>query len=272
MTDPIRIALLGADGRMGLALIAQIFENPQAHLVAGVSAPGSANLGKDLGEMAGLSAFGVALTSDLRAALNICDVLIDFSAPKSAIDAALMMSGVSCKAMVSGTTGFTQSEETAFNLAGDDVCLVQSGNFSMGVNVLTALVARAAKALNGDWDAEVLEMHHRHKIDAPSGTALMLGRAIADGRDVDFDDKAVLSREGQTGARRDGDIGFAALRGGSVVGDHEVILASELEMITLSHRALDRSVFARGALTAALWAAGHAKGKYDMGDVLGLKD
>jgi len=270
MTNPVRIALLGADGRMGQTLARQIIDHPEAHLVAGVTAPKSPNLGRDIGELVGLHDFGVAVTKDLRAALNKCDVLIDFSAPKSAIDAALMMHDVRCEAMVSGTTGFSQTEDSALDVAAQSVCLVQSGNFSPGVNTLTALVELAARALDNGWDAEILEMHHKHKVDAPSGTALMLGQAVARGRAVDFHKSAVLARKGVTGARKDGDIGFAALRGGSVVGDHEVRLAAQMEMITLSHQAFDRNVFADGALKAALWAAGHEKGKYDMRDVLGL--
>ena len=270
MTHPVRIALLGADGRMGQTLARQIIDHPEAHLVAGVTAPNSPNLGKDLGQFVGLHPFGVALTQDLRAALEACDVLIDFSVPHSAIEAALMMHDVRCKAMVTGTTGFSETEDIALDVAAQSVCLVQSGNFSPGVNMLTALVEQASKALDVGWDAEILEMHHKHKVDAPSGTALMLGRSVAKGRSVDFDAVAVRARDGQTGGRKDGDIGFAALRGGSVIGDHEVRLATEMEMITLTHTALDRNVFARGALWAALWAAGKPKGKYDMRDVLGL--
>lgn len=270
MTDPIRIALLGADGRMGLELVRQVLKHPETQLVAGITAPKSPNLGRDLGEMAGVHDFGVHLTKDLRRALDLCDVLIDFSSPKSAIDAALMMHDVRCRAMVSGTTGFSESEDRALDVAAQSVCLVQSWNFSPGVNVLTALVENAAKILPG-WDAEILEMHHNQKADAPSGTALMLGKSVASGRDVDFYKKAVLSREGLTGARTPGEIGFAALRGGGVIGDHEVRLAADLEMITLSHMAFDRSVFAAGALDAAIWASGQPKGVFDMKDVLGLK-
>lgn len=270
MTTPIRIAILGVDGRMGLALVRQIIDHAKAHLVAGIVGKKSPNLGRDIGEMAGMQPFGVAVTKDMRAALNACDVLIDFSVPQAAIDAALMMHDVRCRAMVSGTTGFKPTEEKALARAAESVCLVQSGNFSMGVTVLTALVEQAARALNTGWDAEILEMHHRHKVDAPSGTALMLGHAVAKGRGVDFNKSAVLSRQGQTGARQAGQIGFAALRGGGVVGDHDVMITSELEKITISHSAFDRSVFASGALVAALWAAEQPKGHFDMNDVLGL--
>lgn len=267
--DPVRIALLGADGRMGRALTDQIARHPGAQLVAGISAPDSANIGKDMGELSGFGPIGISITADLRAALNAADVLIDFSAPQSAIDAALMMHDVRCKAMVSGTTGLTIAEDEALGKAAETVCLVQSGNFSLGVNMLEALVKRAAEKL-ADWDIEVLEMHHNRKVDAPSGTALMLGRAAAKGRGVELEEQAVLARKGMTGARKAGEIGFAALRGGGVIGEHEVRYASELEMITLAHSAFDRTVFASGALSAALWANHQPKGQYDMSDVLGL--
>lgn len=266
---PIRITLLGADGRMGLALAAQIAAHPGAALAAAVTASTSKNLGQDLGDIAGLASCGVILTDDLREGLDACDVLIDFSAPKAAIDAALMMHSVNCRAMVSGTTGFSLTEDRALDVAAESVCLVQSGNFSLGVNMLAALVRRAAKSLPG-WDVEVFEMHHRHKVDAPSGTALMLGDAAAKGRSVELSDVAALSRSGAKAQRKPGQIGFAALRGGGVVGEHEVRIASELEMLTLGHLAFDRSVFAAGALTAALWAAKQPKGIYDMSDVLGI--
>lgn len=266
---PLQITLLGADGRMGLALAAQIATHSGAQLAAAITAPSSPHLGQDIGEVAGLAACGVTLTDDLRAGLDACDVLIDFSAPKAAIDAALMMHDVRCRAMVSGTTGFSLSEDKALDVAAQSVCLVQSGNFSLGVNMLAALVRRAAKSLP-DWDVEIFEMHHRHKVDAPSGTALMLGDAAAKGRSVALSDVAALSRSGAKAQRKPGQIGFAALRGGGVVGEHEARIASELEMLTLGHLAFDRSVFAAGALTAAIWAAQQPKGIYDMSDVLGI--
>ena len=268
--DTIRIALLGADGRMGRALTDQIARHPNAHLVAGISAPDSPNIGNDMGELSGFGPIGVSITTDLRAALDLADVLIDFSAPKSTIDAALMMHDVRCKAMVSGTTGLTAGEDEALERAAQSVCLVQSGNFSLGVNMLEALVKIAAEKL-ADWDIEILEMHHNRKVDAPPGTALMLGRAAAQGRGVELEKQAVLSRKGMANARKTGEIGFAALRGGGVIGEHEVRYASELEMITLAHSAFDRSVFASGALAAALWATTQPKGKYDMADMLGIE-
>jgi len=196
--------------------------------------------------------------------------MIDFSSPGAAIDAALATHDRRCHTFVTGTTGFTEVEEKALISAAHNITLLKSGNFSLGVNMLEVLVERATKALNSGWDVEVLEMHHKHKVDAPSGTALMLGQAAARGRGVDLKDTQVLSREGRGDARREGQIGFAALRGGGVIGSHEVRIASELEMITLAHEALDRSVFASGAVAAAIWAYAQPKGLYDMKDVLGL--
>jgi len=213
-------------------------------LTAALVAPNSDVLGADAG--------GVVFTSDVRAALDICDVLIDFSSPKAAIDAALMMFGTSCRTLVTGTTGYSKTEERALVRAANNITLVKSGNFSVGVCVLESLVAKAAAALPKDWDADILDIHHNQKKDAPSGTALMLGRAL------------------QAGGRNIKPSEFASLRHGGVIGEHSVFFGSDMETITLTHTALDRAVFAKGALTAALWAAGQDKGLYDMRDVLGL--
>jgi len=217
---------------------------------------------------------GVKLTDDIHTSLDACDVLIDFSAPKAAIDTAIALSGTGhsgrCKAMVSGTTGFTETEDAALEAAAHSIALLRSGNFSPGVTALSALVELATEKLNVGWDIEILEMHHRHKVDAPSGTALLLGEAAAKGRGLNLAEARVLAREGQTGPRKDNDIGFAALRGGGVIGQHEVRLANKLEMITFSHDAFDRSVFARGAVSSALWIADQPKGLYSMRDVLGF--
>ena len=270
MTNQIDIGVLGADGRMGGAIIRALKEQPRANLTAALTAKSSPNLGKDASELAGLKPSGVILTADIQAALGACDVLIDFSQPGAAIDAALAMHGTRCHTFVTGTTGYTETEEKALRAAGDNITLLKSGNFSLGVNMLEALVELATDKLRAGWDIEILEMHHKHKVDAPSGTAIMLGEAAAKGRGVSLKNHQVLSREGRGDARTEGQIGFAALRGGGVIGAHEVRIASELEMITLSHDAFDRSVFASGAVTAALWAADKPKGLYDMKDVLGL--
>jgi len=270
MTKQLDIGVLGADGRMGGAIIRSLDAQPKARLTTAITAKTSPHLGKDAASVAGLKDCGVVLTSDIQAGLNACDVLIDFSHPQAAIDAALAMHGSRCRAFVTGTTGYTETEEKALLAAGENITLLKSGNFSLGVNMLEALIELATDKLREGWDIEVLEMHHKHKIDAPSGTALMLGEAAARGRKVSLKDNQILSREGRGDARIEGQIGFAALRGGGVIGAHEVRIASELEMITLSHDAFDRSVFASGAVTAALWAAQKPKGLYDMKDVLGL--
>ena len=275
----IKLGILGADGRMGAAVIRAIADRtaPDGTTVtlgAAFTAPGTTELGQDAGELAGVGTLGVPLTSDIKSGLNNCDVLIDFSAPRAAIDAALILSGTGhsgrCRAMVSGTTGFTKPEDEAFETASGHVALLRAGNFSPGVTALSVLVELATEKLGSDWDIEILEMHHRHKVDAPSGTALLLGEAAAKGRGVDLTDAQVLSREGVTGARGEGDIGFAVLRGGGVIGRHDVKLATQREMITLSHDAFDRSVFARGAVSAAVWTAKQKPGLYSMRDVLGF--
>lgn len=270
MTKQIDIGVLGADGRMGGAIIRSLAAEPQARLTVALTAKNSPNIGEDAADVAGLKACGVNLTSDIQAALAACDVLIDFSQPRAAIDAALAMHGTRCHTFVTGTTGYTETEEKALLAAGANITLLKSGNFSLGVNMLEALIELASDKLREGWDIEILEMHHKHKVDAPSGTALMLGEAAAKGRGVKLKDKQVLSREGRGDARVEGQIGFAALRGGGVIGAHEVRIACELEMITLSHEAFDRSVFASGAVAAALWAARMPAGLYDMKDVLGL--
>ena len=270
----VQLGILGADGRMGLAVIQAIAEMDGVELSAAITAASSPAIGKDAGVLAGCGAMDIALTADLTSGLQACDVLIDFSAPKAAIDAALVLSGADysgrCKAMVSGTTGFTDVEDKALEAAAGEMALLRAGNFSPGVTALSVLVELAAEKLTAGWDIEIVEMHHRHKVDAPSGTALLLGEAAARGRNVTLKDVQVLSREGMTGARKAGDIGFAALRGGGVIGQHDVKLASEREMITLSHDAFDRSVFARGAVSAALWLSEKDTGLYGMRDVLGF--
>lgn len=248
MTALVKIGVLGAAGRMGCALRAEIAKHKNAELVAALAPAGSAHLGADAGSKTG----SVKFTSDVRAALDICDVLIDFSHPKAAIDAALMMFGTSCQTMVTGTTGYSATEEKALEQAASAITLVKSGNFSIGICVLESLVTKAAASLPKDWDADILDIHHSQKKDAPSGTALMLGRALeAGGQNIEPSE-------------------FASLRHGGVIGEHSVFLSDHMETITLTHQAIDRAVFAKGALTAALWAADKDKGLYDMRDVLNL--
>lgn len=270
----IKLGILGADGRMGAAVIRAVADNDAVELGSALTAPDSSKLGQDAGTLAGVSPLGIKLTSDFAEGLNGCDVLIDFSTPKASISAADILSGSDysgpCKAMVSGTTGFTSPENAALDAASKNLALLRAGNFSPGVTALSVLVELAAEKLGTGWDIEILEMHHRHKVDAPSGTALLLGEAAAKGRGLNLAESQVLSRVGVTGARKDEDIGFAVLRGGGVFGRHDVKLANEHEMITLSHDAFDRTVWARGAVSAAIWTAKQKSGLYSMRDVLGF--
>ena len=255
---------------MGVAILTALRAEPAARLSVAITSDRSDNIGQDAGTANGLTASGVTLTTDIEDGLEACDVMIDFSSPKAAIDAALGMHSTRCHSLITGTTGYSATEERALLKASESITLVKSGNFSLGVNMLEALVEQAAARLSDGWDIEIFDMHHKHKVDAPSGTALMLGEAAARGRGSDLDQLGVRARSGSNSARKPGEIGFAALRGGGVIGEHQVRLASELEMLTLSHSAVDRSVFAHGAVAAALWAHDRPKGLYSMRDVLGL--
>jgi 4-hydroxy-tetrahydrodipicolinate reductase len=267
----MRIVVAGAGGRMGRTLVKAIAETKGLALAGALEQAGSPLIGQDAGELAGLGKSGVALTSDIAATLSKADGVVDFTIPAASRD----LVGKAAQAgivHVIGTTGFSADDEAAIKAASAKAVIVKSGNMSLGVNLLAALVKRVAKTLDDEFDIEVLEMHHNKKIDAPSGTALLLGRAAAEGRGIDLKQRSVMSREGHTGAREPGNIGFATLRGGSVVGEHNVIFAGPAERIELAHRAEDRMIFARGALKAALWARGQKPGLYSMADVLGLKD
>ena len=233
--------------------------------------PGHDWVGADAGTAMGRGALGVTVTDDIDAALAAADAVIDFTTPAAtvALSARAASAGV---AHVIGTTGFAQADIDALAPAAARIPVVRAGNMSLGVNLLVEITRQVARALDDDFDVEIVEAHHRHKVDAPSGTALMLGTAVAEGRGVALDAVADRGRDGITGARARGAIGFAALRGGDVVGEHDVIFAGDGERIVLRHLASDRAVFARGALKAALWAVGRAAGAYDMRDVLGLSD
>jgi 4-hydroxy-tetrahydrodipicolinate reductase len=266
----MKLVVLGAAGRMGRTLIQVLSQTDGATLCAAVEREGSIALGNDAGLLAGAGHAGVAVTADLEAALDSADGVLDFTAPAYSVAVAAQAAKRGLVHII-GTTGFSAEEDAKIAQAAEGARIVKSGNMSLGVNLLAVLVEKAAAALGPDaFDIEVLEMHHRHKVDAPSGTALLLGRAAAEGRGVDLEAASVRVRDGHTGAREAGTIGFATLRGGSVVGEHQVILAGEGERIELSHRAEDRSIFARGAVRAALWAEGRAPGLYSMRDVLGL--
>jgi 4-hydroxy-tetrahydrodipicolinate reductase len=271
MTDAaMKLVVVGAAGRMGQTLIRIIHATDGVVLHAAIEREKSPFIGKDAGEIAGLGPIGVAITADpLQAFLN-ADGVVDFTAPASSVEFA----GLAAQARivhVIGTTGCSLEDEAKFEAAGRHARVVKSGNMSLGVNLLGVLVQQASAALDAsDWDIEILEMHHKHKVDAPSGTALLLGEAAARGRKIDLASQSVRVRDGHTGPRPTGAIGFATLRGGSVIGDHSVVLAGEGELVTLSHHAADRTIFARGAVKAALWARAEKPGLYSMLDVLGL--
>ncbi len=267
----LRIIVAGAGGRMGAANIAAVAAHPDVELVGAIDRPGAAAIGKDAGSLAGLDALGVAVSDDIAALLDQADAIIDFTAPAASVALARQASARGLVHII-GTTGCSQDDDATIAEAGAaGARIVKSGNFSPGMVALTVLVEKAARALPG-YDVEILEMHHNKKVDAPSGTALMLGEAAARGRDIALADHSVRVRDGHTGPREAGTIGFATLRGGNVIGDHMVILAGPSERIELNHRAQDRTIYANGAVQAALWATGQAPGLYSMADVLGLSD
>jgi 4-hydroxy-tetrahydrodipicolinate reductase len=267
----LRVVIVGAGGRMGRTLIHAVAASKGVTLAGAVDAPGSAVIGRDAGELAGLGKNGVSVVDDAAPLLQRADALIEFTIPAATMGFAELVANATLVHVI-GTTGHSAEEEAVIAKAADRAIIVKSGNMSLGVNLLAALVQRVAKTLNDEYDIEIVEMHHNKKIDAPSGTALMLGRAAAEGRGIDLARRAVRGRDGMTGTRRAGDIGFASLRGGTVVGEHSVIFAGPAERVELTHRAEDRMIFARGALHAALWARGKKPGLYSMADVLGLKD
>lgn len=273
MSDNVmKLVVVGAAGRMGQTLIRVIHETPGVELHAAVERESSPFIGRDAGELSGLGPTGVPVTSDALAAFVHADGVIDFTSPKSSVEFATLAAQARIVHII-GTTGCSNEDQAQFEAAARHARVVKSGNMSLGVNLLGVLTKQAARALDGkNWDIEILEMHHKHKVDAPSGTALLLGEAAAQGRDIDLSTNSVRVRDGHTGARETGTIGFATLRGGSVVGDHSVIFAGEGEQVTLVHHAADRSIFARGAISAALWARDQKPGLYSMLDVLGLAD
>jgi 4-hydroxy-tetrahydrodipicolinate reductase len=270
MNTPMKLVVVGAAGRMGKTLIKLISETEGLVLHAAVERAGSAVLGQDAGELAGVPKLGVTVTDDPLAAFVHADGVIDFTTPASTVEFAALAAQARIVHVI-GTTGCLPEHEEKIDAAARHARVVKSGNMSLGVNLLSVLIKQAARALDAaGWDIEVLEMHHKHKVDAPSGTALLLGEAAAEGRGISLADHSVRVRDGHTGPREEGSIGFATLRGGSVIGEHSVLFASEGEMVTLSHSATDRSLFARGALKAAIWARDQKPGRYTMLDVLGL--
>jgi 4-hydroxy-tetrahydrodipicolinate reductase len=270
MSD-MRLIVAGAGGRMGRALIRTISETPGAVVAGALEAPGSELLGQDAGILAGLPESGIKLSADLWTLSKEADGILDFTVPAATI-ANVAIAAQRGIVHVIGTTGLSSSDNAVIKSVTGQAIVVQSGNMSLGVNLLAALVKRVAQSLDDGFDIEVLEMHHKAKIDAPSGTAFMLGQAAAEGRGIALDQHSARGRDGITGARKTGDVGFASLRGGTVAGEHTVIFAGPNERIELTHKADDRMIFANGALKAAMWAHGKKPGLYSMADVLGLGD
>ena len=269
MTETPGIVITGASGRMGQALIAAVATHEAMHLAGALERPGHDWIGSDVGEAMGGQPLGIKVLDDPLEAFAKAQAVIDFTAPAASI----AFAGLAAQARavhVIGTTGFTEEDIAALEPAARHAVLIRAGNMSLGVNLLTKLTEQIAAALDDDFDIEVIEAHHHHKVDAPSGTALMLGEAAARGRGVTLADVRDSGRDGITGARKRGDIGFTAIRGGDIVGEHDVLFAAPGERITIRHVATDRSIFVRGALKAALWGQGKAPGQYDMMDVLGL--
>jgi 4-hydroxy-tetrahydrodipicolinate reductase len=265
----MKIAVTGAAGRMGRELIKAVHATEGMTLTGAIEQSGSLALGQDVGLLAGLGKLGVLITDDALETFAKVDAVLDFTRPAATVEFA----GIAANARivhVIGTTGLEENDHAKLDAAARHATIIQAGNMSLGVNLLAALTRKMAEALDADFDIEVIEMHHRMKVDAPSGTALMLGEAAADGRGVALKDVAQRVRDGHTGPRRRGDIGFATLRGGSVVGEHTVIFASDTERLEITHKASDRGLFAQGAVKAALWGRGKGPGRFDMMDVLAL--
>lgn len=269
MTDRPGIVVTGASGRMGQMLIRTVLESPKARLVGAVERPGHAWIGADLGEATGGAALGLRVTDDPLEAMAGAQAVIDFTAPDATLDFATL-AAQSRAVHVIGTTGMSDEQIALLEPASRHCAQIRAGNMSLGVNLLVQITRQVAAALDEEFDIEVIEAHHNRKVDAPSGTALMLGEAAAEGRGTSLSEVADRGRDGQTGARRPGAIGFSAIRGGDIVGEHDVMFAGAGERIVLRHVATDRAIFARGALKAALWGQDKMPGQYDMLDVLGL--
>jgi len=269
MSELPGIVVTGASGRMGQMLVRTIAEGGKARLVGAIERPGHVWVGQDIGTAMGAAPLGVTVTDDALEAFARAQAVIDFTAPAATVEFAALAAQARAVHVI-GTTGLEAEHLAKISAAARHAVIVRAGNMSLGVNLLTGLTRKVAAALGEDFDIEVVEAHHRMKVDAPSGTALMLGQAAAEGRGVSLDDVADRGRDGITGARQPGHIGFAVVRGGDIVGEHDVIFAGAGERIILRHVATDRAIFARGALAAALWGQDRKPGEYDMMDVLGL--
>lgn len=268
--SPVRVAVVGAAGRMGRTLIEAVCETPGVVLGAATEQPASSVVGLDAGEIAGRGRLGVSICPDLESALGSFDVLIDFTRPEASL-AHLELCRRAGKAVVIGTTGFTEAQKRQISDAARDVPVVLAPNMSVGVNLCFKLLDMAARVLGEDMDVEIIEAHHRHKVDAPSGTALAMGEVVAAALGRDLRECAIYGREGITGERDRGSIGFATVRGGDIVGDHTVLFAGSGERVEITHKASSRMSFARGAVRAATFLHGRQAGLYDMQDVLGLR-
>lgn len=269
MSELPGIVITGASGRMGQMLVRTVLASEKARLVGCVERAGNPWVGQDVGAAMGGAPAGVTVTDDPLEAFALAQAVIDFTSPEATVEFAALAAQARAVHVI-GTTGLEAAHLAKLTAAARHAVLVRAGNMSLGVNLLVQLTRKAAEALDADFDIEVVEAHHRHKVDAPSGTALMLGQAAAEGRGVDLAQVTDSGRDGITGARKRGDIGFAAVRGGDIVGEHDVVFAGEGERIVLRHIATDRAIFARGALKAALWGQNRAPGEYSMIDVLGL--
>jgi len=265
----MKIGIVGVAGRMGRMLAAEVADTTGVSLSGGTEATGSANIGIDLGDLAGVAKTGLLVTDQADSVIADADVIIDFTVPAATLLHA-GMAAASGTAMVVGTTGFSPDQLAQLRRLAEQMTMVHAANFSVGVNLLLGLTEQTASILDPRYDIEIVEMHHRHKVDAPSGTALALGEAAARGRKVTLGSVATRVRDGITGPRTAGTIGFATLRGGDVVGDHTVMFAAEGERFELTHKAADRRVFATGAVRAAIWAGSQTPGYYSMRDVLGF--
>ncbi len=269
MSDRPGIVIAGASGRMGRMLVRTVLESGEARLAGALERPGNPWIGRDAGGLVGAEETGIIVSDDPAETIARAHAVIDFTTPEATVELAAL-AGQARVVHVIGTTGLTAEDQNSISAAARQAIVIRAGNMSLGVNLLVQLTRKVAAALDADFDIEVVEAHHRHKVDVPSGTALMLGHAAAEGRGVDHDLVADRGRDGITGARERGHIGYSAIRGGDIVGEHDVIFAGDGERIVLRHVATDRRIFARGALKAALWGQGRKPGEYDMTDVLGL--
>lgn len=263
------LVVTGASGRMGQTLIRLAQATDKLHLVACVERSGHPWIGRDVGEAMGGAPIGVKVTDDALEAFAKAQAVVDFTSPAATVEFAALAAQARAVHVI-GTTGLEPDHIARIEAAARHATIIRAGNMSLGLNLLVRMTQKVAAALDADWDVEIVEAHHRMKVDAPSGTALMLGQAAAEGRGVSLDDTKVSGRDGITGARAKGSIGFSAIRGGDIVGEHDVIFAGEGERVILRHIATDRAIFARGALRAAVWGQGRKPGHYDMMDVLGI--